>query len=88
MSTPMPVYTQSFIPAEPWMVDAACLDVDPDIFFPTPGDQVTAAQAKQICDTCKSETDCLAYALRNGETQGIWGGKTKAQRAALLRRTA
>lgn len=25
--------------------------------------------------------------LRNGETQGIWGGKTRNQRAALLRRT-
>ncbi|WP_203883080.1 WhiB family transcriptional regulator [Planotetraspora kaengkrachanensis] len=28
---------------------------------------------------------CLRYAIRNGETYGIWGGTTEHQRGPLLR---
>lgn len=43
-------------------------------------------QAKTLCDGCPVMTQCLAYALNNGEDEGIWGGTTPKERASILRR--
>jgi WhiB family redox-sensing transcriptional regulator len=83
----MAVYSESFIPAEPWREDAACLDVDPDMFFPTRGDHQAAEQARDFCTArCSVTADCLEYALRTGQDIGIWGGTTSRQRSALRRK--
>lgn len=55
------------------MTDAACQFVGGDIWFPEP--QQARARAVRICETCPVQSDCLDYAIRNGETQGIWGGR-------------
>jgi len=51
-------------------------DVDPDWWFPEPGDQVTAARAKQICSTCPAAAwdACITTALVTRPEHGIWGG--------------
>ena len=40
-------------------------------------------QAKQICDGCLVRARCLDWALSNGASAGIWGGRTEAERHAM-----
>ncbi len=49
-----------------WRHDAACLDADPDLFFPvgTTGPPLLQVdQAKRICRGCPVRTPCLVWAL-------------------------
>jgi len=78
---PMPVITETTIAAEPWREDAICAQTDPELFFPEKGQ--SSAQAKALCHTCLSESECLAYALRNHETFGVWGGTSEKERKAM-----
>ena len=69
-----------------WRDDAACLDVDPDLFFPigTTGpalDQID--EAKRICLACPVRNQCLAWALDLEAASGIWGGTTDDERHAM-----
>lgn len=83
----MPVYSESFIPSEPWRVEAACAQVDPDLFFPTKGDHESARAAREVCAGCSAIADCLAYALEHREKDGIWGGLTPRQRKQYAKHT-
>jgi hypothetical protein len=59
----------------------ACATADPDLFFRT--DQALAtAQAKAICLECPLRYPCLKYALAH-RVDGVWGGTTGEQRAAI-----
>jgi len=73
-----------------WRGDAACRDVDPELFFPD-GDvksvRAQVAMAKLICRRCPVSATCLSWALASGQEAGIWGGLTEAERHRLLRRT-
>lgn len=74
-----------------WRDDAACLDADPDLFFPvgTTGpaqDQVD--EAKRTCLACPVRERCLAWALELDAASGIWGGTTEDERRALRRALA
>ena len=66
---------------EPWMADAVCAQTDPDLFFPEAGGSSKAA--KKLCAECPVRAQCLAYALKNGETEGIWGGASPKERRAM-----
>jgi WhiB family redox-sensing transcriptional regulator len=71
-----------------WRDDAACRAADPDLFFPisTTGPALRQiAKAKRICRTCPAQTQCLAWALGNGVTDGVWGGTTEDERRAIAR---
>ena len=68
-----------------WMSAAECLDVDPEIFFPSPpsktwggrygDDRAQAVQAAvDVCKTCPVAAECLTYGQSIGATTGIWGG--------------
>ena len=37
-------------------------------------------RAKAICAACPVRRDCLAFALRIGQADGIWGGLTEEER--------
>lgn len=67
---------------EPWVADALCAQTDPEAFFPERGGSTRAAKA--ICGRCDVQPDCLAYALRNGERHGIWGGIPERPRRKLI----
>jgi len=43
------------------------------------------ARAKAICTSCELAAPCLAQALQNRERDGVWGGTTEDERAAILR---
>ncbi|MEU0374476.1 WhiB family transcriptional regulator [Streptomyces sp. NPDC006283] len=61
-----------------WQREAACAapDVDPDVFFPSHGNGRPGWDrlAKGICRTCTVIDPCFRMALREGITDGIWGG--------------
>lgn len=72
-----------------WRQLAACRDSDPTLFFPigTTGpaiDQIDAA--KEICDSCMAQDDCLQYALESNQEAGIWGGYAEDERRRLRKR--
>lgn len=42
-------------------------------------------EVKVICDACTVSEQCLDYALRNHESEGIWGGLSPDQRKNFRR---
>lgn len=70
-------------PRPRWQQDAACLGVDPDLFFPERG--ASTREAKEVCAGCQVRAGCLEYALANGEKFGIWGGLSERERRRIRR---
>jgi WhiB family redox-sensing transcriptional regulator len=71
-----------------WRNRAACLDEDPELFFPvgSTGPAVEQTErAKAVCAGCDVITQCLEWALTTGQDAGVWGGKTEDERRALRR---
>ncbi|MGW0803842.1 WhiB family transcriptional regulator [Nonomuraea sp. NPDC002799] len=69
-----------------WTRRAACLDLDPELFFPISMDgpsQSQVQQAKQVCGGCPVREPCLSYALDTRQAYGVWGGTDAAQRREL-----
>jgi len=69
-----------------WQMEANCLGVDPDLFFPERG--ASTKEAKAVCRGCMVREDCLEYALANGEKFGIWGGLSERERRRIRRQRA
>ena len=75
--------------ATDWRATGACLGADPDLFFPIAVGEAATAQvqrALRICDGCRVRQQCLEFAVRTGESHGIWGGTTPDDRRAARRR--
>ncbi|UIX29471.1 WhiB family transcriptional regulator [Streptomyces sp. GQFP] len=71
-----------------WLRQAACAGEDPELFFPvgTAGPALRdIATAKRVCARCPVAAQCLDWALRSGQTSGVWGGTGEDERAELLR---
>jgi WhiB family redox-sensing transcriptional regulator len=68
-----------------WMLEARCLDADPEAFFPEKGG--STREAKRICAACPVREECLQYALDNDERFGIWGGLSERERRRAKRIT-
>jgi WhiB family redox-sensing transcriptional regulator len=81
-------------PADPddWRDRAACrvdLGVDPELFFPPNGARTDLdSPAKEACNACPVQTDCLEWALETRQRFGIWGGKTRHERRRIARERA
>jgi WhiB family transcriptional regulator, redox-sensing transcriptional regulator len=75
-----------------WRLDAACAEVDPELFFPDTGQVPQAAQAKQVCAGCVVRGPCLQAALHGPQARddhsGIFAGTTARQRVALRGRAS
>lgn len=79
-----------------WRTRAACLDEDPELFFPT-GEEHTStrqptapvlaqfAEAKTVCQRCPVTTTCLTWAIANRVRFGVFGGMTPDERHAHAR---
>ena len=68
-----------------WRSAAASRSADPELFFPISDSGKSleqVAEAKAICAGCPVRNDCLAFALRTGQVDGIWGGTTTHERAS------
>jgi WhiB family redox-sensing transcriptional regulator len=72
-----------------WWRSAACLEADPELFFPVtargPGAGETA-RAKAVCAACRVRPQCLQYALATHQLHGVWGGTTEDERQVHARR--
>ncbi len=70
-----------------WLDQAACRDQDPERFFPEPGEQVKAAEAKAICGGCQVRDHCLELAVKAAggidHDHGVFGGTLPAERSPL-----
>ena len=66
-----------------WLDRGACRTSNPDDLFVQGAAQ---HQAKIVCQSCVVKTECLADALDNEITYGVWGGMTERERRALLKR--
>lgn len=62
-----------------WTVDAACMSVDPELWFPEKGGRTSRA-VLEICASCPVRASCLATAVVNVE-DGIWGGVQERARS-------
>jgi WhiB family redox-sensing transcriptional regulator len=73
-----------------WMKDAACKP-DPDnevyitwLFFPDSEKDPHVADAKDVCNSCGVQQECLKYAMDTRQVYGIWGGLTEEERRKLV----
>jgi WhiB family transcriptional regulator, redox-sensing transcriptional regulator len=71
-----------------WRAASACLNADPDMFFPVAVGTAASKQvslALRICEGCAVRQHCLDFAMRSGEKDGIWGGTTPEERIRARR---
>lgn len=66
-----------------WRSKAACLGLEPLIFFPETEEE--AESAKVVCAECPVQEACLEYALVRREKEGVWGGCTERERRRIIR---
>lgn len=74
-----------------WRNRAACLRVDPALFFPigsTGPALLQREETKDLCRHCEVVETCLKWAIESGQDTGIWGGLSEDERRALKRRNA
>ncbi|HYO20091.1 MAG TPA: WhiB family transcriptional regulator [Dermatophilaceae bacterium] len=74
-----------------WHDRAACLSVDPELFFPigsTGPAILQVEEAKAVCRGCEVIETCLSWAIESGQDDGVWGGLSADERRAVKRRTA
>ena len=71
-----------------WRDRAACLDEDPELFFPignTGPAILQIEEAKAVCRRCTVVDVCLKWAIESGQDAGVWGGLTELERRELKR---
>lgn len=76
-------------PARDWRDRAACLEEDPELFFPDGTSSLAVleqiAEAKLVCSGCPALARCRSWALESGVEFGVWGGLDEGERQALRR---
>jgi hypothetical protein len=92
-----PPLAQFYVDRQPWLVDAACIGIDPELFFdaienrdPTHKLQ-SLKKAKATCFKCPVRRECAEQAMKEEGSApagryGYRGAMTPAQRRALYRR--
>jgi WhiB family transcriptional regulator, redox-sensing transcriptional regulator len=74
-----------------WRNRSACLDEEPELFFPIGNAHPAILQteeAKAVCRRCEVMETCLTWAMESGKDAGVWGGLSEDERRALKRRLA
>src|SRR5207237_8553548 len=69
-----------------WRHEAACREVDPELFFPIGNSGPALLQieeAKQVCRRCTVMEECLRWAIESGQDAGVWGGMSEDERRGL-----
>lgn len=74
-----------------WQDLGSCRGMDSAVFFHPDGERGRARadrlrRAKRICQTCRVQNKCLAFALVTEQPFGIWGGMSEQERQNLLDR--
>ena len=71
-----------------WRDEAACRDVDPQLFFPLGSSPEALEQlyrAKAICGACTVAQECLIFAVTTNQEYGVWGGLDEEERREVRR---
>jgi len=74
-----------------WRSRAACLDENPELFFPTGNSDPAFHQieeAKGVCRRCEVVDTCLRWAMEFRQDDGVWGGLSVEERHSAKRRNA
>lgn len=71
------------VTSEEWMQRGECNGMNPDLFFPTVGENKAVAAAKKVCAQCDVREECLEYALQTRQMHGIWGGLSEKERRRI-----
>ena len=74
-----------------WRSRAACLDEDPELFFPVGNTGPAFLQidkAKAVCRRCEAIEPCLSSAILSSKDDGVFGGLSADERRSLKRRNA
>jgi len=68
-----------------WQLQAACLGVDPELFYPGVGENAT--EAKAVCARCPVASPCLEEALAapQADDTGIRAGTSARERRRIRR---
>ena len=69
-----------------WRNRAACLEEEPEMFFPigsTGPARLQIKEAKAVCRHCEVVDTCLEWAMESGQDAGVWGGMSADERRAL-----
>lgn len=70
----------------PWFKDSPCSGQDRLFFSSKPSSRQLAAK---VCKSeCSNRFECLKFAVSEGITIGIWGGKTGPELARLVKHDA
>lgn len=72
--------TTSMSNNDDWASRAACKGVDPNLFYPDRGEDVSVAL--ELCTHCPVRAECQAWGLRH-ENHGIWGGLSNRKRRKI-----
>lgn len=80
------VYTDNNVTPQPWRRDANCATTDPDLFFAEVGDWRGTQAAMKVCDGCDVAAQCLEFAMRTDQREGVWGGLDASARRRLRRK--
>ena len=72
------------------MEAALCREEDPELFFPigTAGPALLQIEeARAVCRRCPVEGECLAYAMTQRVSDGVWAGETADDLAKIKKNT-
>ena len=70
-------------PSVQWRESALCAGhPERDWWFPNDPED-GAARAVAICRACPVQAECRNFAITTGQTEGVWGGTTPAERRRL-----
>lgn len=71
-----------------WIAGAACVDDDPELFFPVGSGEAATEQerrAKLVCSRCPVREECLEWSLVTCQDAGVWGGLGEEERREIRR---
>lgn len=76
-----------------WRAQARCRGVPPDVFYPADKESrdrrvERERRAKQVCQSCPVLATCREYAMETGESHGVWGATTPAERRSAAARNS
>ena len=89
MSRGMPRLPRPLMDLWDWQSQAACRDVNPELFFSPESERGVRKRAremvaKSLCGNCPVQPECRQPALSVGEPYGVWGGTTESERDNTL----
>ena len=62
-----------------------CRGMDTNVFFPQNGHNLLTRPAKETCNRCPVQLECLEYALDKNIDHGTWGGVSENERRRIRR---